>query len=184
MVPHLSKIKSVFIKLHTKEQLHKKYTVNWKDQSHFTTYLARRAEVHHLMETHYSTVLPSLFPCSHEIDIDIQSLDIDAPRRLISPYSEYITYLMRAGEQEALFTHVYSFYMAQLNGGGKHIASTAPLPSSFWTDSRYYAQRDTMDLQAFRDWLTDTTACWSPQQKLLSLREIPSTFDLTLGLHK
>lgn len=177
----LDKLKSVSLKFHTSPQLRGKFQMNWTDEK-FLSYLSKKRTIHKVFNS--TDIHPSqrAYNFENELWVDIQSLDIDAVKDQDTFYSDYLEYLVKSGEREALFCHYYNFIFAHMTGGGRAIFSSAVpyLPS--YHDSVYFVTRDPGTVERMKEELEEVASNWTSSQRLLCLKEAPVAFDMAMNL--
>ena len=180
----LDKMKKVSLKFHTNSQIHGHFQKRWQTETEFMLYLAKKKRIHSIFNSISLHPKQEVFNFEKEIWSDIQSIDIDAQKDCGSFYSEYLEYLVKTSEMEALLCHYYSFTFAHVSGGGRAILQTAVpiLPAGFASQSEYFRARNFDIVYAVKNELEEVTSSWTPQQRLICLKEIPTAFHMNMSL--
>lgn len=167
------KLRQRAISLHSTPQLKRQFSVSWRDQDHFISYLVRRHKVHKILDP----TLPS-YTLSQDLAADLSCLDADWKHRNdTTVYIDYLQALHTApGNRQALVAHYYAFVLAHLAGGGIQIAHSARpvLPPWFLDQSMYYNNIPSpepilLDLNGEADY-------WTPEQERRCIDELEIAF--------
>lgn len=184
VVPFTPKLRTKAMTLHTPSQLSGHFNKAWRDQDHFLQYLARRHQVHHILDA----VIPVKTGLAPRLRGDLYSLDWKQPHPPVeNAYVRYLSTLNAPARgdrgntitRQKLIAHYYAFVLAHLAGGGLSIARSAAsvVPAGYVENSWYYnvVHADVLAKSILQE-INDEACYWTLEQEQVCLDELDAAF--------